>query len=221
MQLKPICSIALSCLLSLSCFSTIFAQSADGTENKKYSSEKTSRKAIKELSTEFIIEVSKEKIIENEQKLLLSEELLTRHYCLSKLVIPYIEVGELEKSEACLKELVNTIAKYNENENYDVGDAIHNSNIALGRLEIKKGNIKAASNYLLEAGKTLGSPTLKSFGPNMSLAKELLEKGEIESVVKYFELCKKFWKMEDGRLEEWTNLAKAGEMPIFEANLLY
>jgi len=39
-----------------------------------------------------------------------------------------------------------------------------------------------------------------SFGPNVSLAKDLLEKGERDTVVEYFEACKKFWKMDRGIL---------------------
>jgi hypothetical protein len=218
MQLKLICSIALSCVLSLGCISTIFAQNSSNV-NKKYLSEKTNHIVDKEVSSEYVVERSKDRIAEYEQKLLSTEKLLERHYYLSFLVIPYIEVGELEKSEACLKELTTIMHQFTKSWNY--GNAIHSSNVALGRLEIRKGNIKEAANYLLEAGKTPGSPQLNSFGPNMSLAKELLERGEIESVVKYFELCKKFWKMDYGKLEEWTNLAKAGQIPAFRANLLH
>ena len=49
----------------------------------------------------------------------------------------------------------------------------------------------------MAAGATPGSPQLDSFGPNMTLAKELLEKGQPDVVLHYFALCKNFW--EDGR----------------------
>jgi len=38
---------------------------------------------------------------------------------------------------------------------------------------LKEGKVEDAKHYLLEAGKTPGSPQLNSFGPDMSLAEEL------------------------------------------------
>ncbi|MEM8947647.1 MAG: RNA polymerase subunit sigma-24, partial [Planctomycetota bacterium] len=65
------------------------------------------------------------------------------------------------------------------------------------------------------------SPQMDSFGPNMTLAKELLEKGEKEVVLEYFELCRTFWDMGHGRLDQWAKDVKAGNTPVFGPNLLY
>lgn len=43
----------------------------------------------------------------------------------------------------------------------------------------------------------VGSPQLKSFGPSMGLAKELVRDGEKEAVIEYLKLCAQFW--ESGR----------------------
>ena len=48
-----------------------------------------------------------------------------------------------------------------------------------------------------------------------------MEKGERDVVLEYFELCRKFWKMEDGRLNKWSGEVKAGQTPDFGANLVY
>ena len=40
-----------------------------------------------------------------------------------------------------------------------------------------------------------GSPQLNSFGPIMSLAEELLEQGEPDTVLEFFAECRKFWKL--------------------------
>jgi len=56
--------------------------------------------------------------------------------------------------------------------------------MVLGRLALRDGNIAAAKAFLLEAGKSTGSPQMNSFGPNLSLAKDLLQKGEKEVVIK-------------------------------------
>jgi len=54
----------------------------------------------------------------------------------------------------------------------------HKGNILVGRVELRNGNLTSAKEHLLAAGRVNGGATLSSFGPNMSLAKELLEKGE-------------------------------------------
>ena len=57
----------------------------------------------------------------------------------------------------------------------------------------------------------------------MALAKELLELGENEVALKYFELCSEFWKHEDALNEQanWTELVKAGGIPDLGANIVY
>jgi len=53
----------------------------------------------------------------------------------------------------------------------------------------------------------------------MVLANELLEKGETEVVLEYFDLCEKFWKHQPERLEAWKKAVKAGSKPDFGPNL--
>jgi hypothetical protein len=72
------------------------------------------------------------------------------------------------------------------------GDAIQDANLVLGRIAVREGNIEAAKNYLIAAGKSPGSPVMDSFGPNMTLAKDLLEKGKRDTVLEYFMLCREF-----------------------------
>lgn len=55
----------------------------------------------------------------------------------------------------------------------------------------------------------------------MSLAKDLLEKGEKQTVLEYFKKCAKFWKMDHGKLDSWAKQVESGETPDFGANLLY
>jgi hypothetical protein len=61
---------------------------------------------------------------------------------------------------------------------WSYGNTIHHANLVLGRVKLFEGDVEAAKKYLELAGKTPGSAQLNSFGPNMNLAKELLEKGE-------------------------------------------
>jgi len=91
----------------------------------------------------------------------------------------------------------------------------------LGRIALRQGQIKLAKEYLLKAGQTPGSPQLNSFGPNMSLARDLAEKGEKDVVVEYFDQCRKFWRMGTDKLDKWTKEVRVGIMPDFGANLVY
>ncbi|WP_146580559.1 RNA polymerase subunit sigma-24 [Neorhodopirellula pilleata] len=101
------------------------------------------------------------------------------------------------------------------------GNRIHHGNLVLGRIALTQGRIDEAKSRLLLAGKTNGSPQLNSFGPNMLLAKELLERGEKEVVLNYFELCKEFWKSPRRQLEHWIDVVKSDRIPEFGGNLAY
>jgi len=107
---------------------------------------------------------------------------------------------------------------------WNYGNAIHHANIFLGRIALKNGDIEAAKAYLINAGNTPGSPQLNSFGPNMSLAKELLEIGEISVVLMYFDLREKFWQLQFQEMfgfHAWRSQIKNGQIPDFKANMAY
>jgi hypothetical protein len=101
------------------------------------------------------------------------------------------------------------------------GGAVYTAHTVLGTIALDEGRIEEAKRHLLAAGKTKGSPALCSFGPGMSLAKELLEKGDPETVLAYLDLCRKFWSSDGGKLDEWTKEINAGRIPEFGGNLLY
>ena len=102
---------------------------------------------------------------------------------------------------------------------WTTGQSVHHGNLILGRVALIEDDVERAKRHLLAAGKTSGSPSLGSFGPNMRLALELLQRGEREVVLEYFDLCSKFWPR--ARLEEWADVVKAGGIPDFGANLNY
>lgn len=117
------------------------------------------------------------------------------------------------------EELERLAPKYKGNWNY--GNAVQDFNLVFGLLALKKGDVEAAKARLLAAGRSPGSPQMDSFGPNMSLAKALLEKGEKKVVLEYFELCAKFWKTHLSDLDLWKRDVEEGRVPDFGANLDY
>jgi tetratricopeptide (TPR) repeat protein len=104
---------------------------------------------------------------------------------------------------------------------WNSGNNIHHGNLILGEIALTANRLDEAKDRLIKAGQTPGSPQLNSFGPNMTLAKDLLERHENDVVLEYFALCAKFWKLDRGRLEKWSADVKAGRIPDFGGNLNY
>ena len=99
------------------------------------------------------------------------------------------------------------------------GQAFHDGHVALGRASLKDGDVAQAKVHLLQAGGTPGGGTLTSFGPNMTLAKELADRGERDTVITYLELCRSFWQ--SPQINQWIQALKNGRVPDFGANLSY
>ena len=140
-------------------------------------------------------------------------------YDTTKAAPAAFKAGNMDQAKLLSLDLMEQAQSWKENWNY--GNAIHAANLVLGRIALNKGEIEAAKHYLLEAGNTPGSPQLNSFGPDMVFAKELLEKGERETVIKYFNLCSKFWDKRFSKIAQWNVIVANGDIPDFEANLRY
>ena len=85
----------------------------------------------------------------------------------------------------------------------------------------KSGDVAGAKSDSLNAGNAPGTSTSSSFGPTMVLAKALLDAGQSEAVLQYFDECRKFWKMDCGKLDQWSADVRAGKKPNLGANLVY
>ena len=99
------------------------------------------------------------------------------------------------------------------------GESVHDGNAVLGRLALREGDVEGAKSYLMAASKTIGSPTLNTFGPNLLLAEELSKAGHKETVVKYLEACQRFWVSREAQLIDWIRILKEGDTPDFANNL--
>jgi tetratricopeptide (TPR) repeat protein len=128
-----------------------------------------------------------------------------------------LEAGETAKARGYAEEMLKKAG--DDSSGWNGGNLVHHGHLVLGRIALHDGDTKTAQEHLLAAGKTQGSPQLNSFGPNMTLAKELLEKGERQAVLEYLKLCGSFWK--DDKLEAWSQEIQAGKIPDFGANLEY
>lgn len=101
------------------------------------------------------------------------------------------------------------------------GDAVFLGNLVLGRLALLDNNVEAAENYLLLSGQiTDGQPTF--WGPNMTLARELLKRNRPKVVLQFLGEVKHFWRPECHGPEiagKWAAMILAGKLP--DDNLTY
>jgi hypothetical protein len=130
------------------------------------------------------------------------------------------ESGDLRKARAYAEQLLEAASR--PRIPGSAGNETHIGHLVLGRVALASGDLDAAKHHLLESARTTGSPVLVSFGPKMTLAKELLERGEREAVLSYLELCSGFWKMgnQTGLLPSWIEVVREGGTPGFLANLI-
>jgi hypothetical protein len=148
----------------------------------------------------------------------LTNDKIEKHMWLSQLETSAFEAGEVNKAQVWALE---SLSQGSTNKpDFSLADSTHHGHIILGRIALLSGDLAEARQQLIQAGQTAGSPVLVSFGPNMMLAKELLEKGERDAVIQYFQECANFWKNQS-KLDEWTATVKAGRIPNFGANLVY
>lgn len=100
---------------------------------------------------------------------------------------------------------------------WNYGNAIHYANLVLGRIALRRGDTNLATLHLRRAGGTPGSPQIGDYGPDMTLARELLERGESDAVLRYFSLCSRFWRNENRNcvLTEWFADVRRGRTPDF------
>ncbi|HEY2381902.1 MAG TPA: TonB family protein [Terriglobia bacterium] len=141
---------------------------------------------------------------------------MERDFLLPQLAKAAVTAGAFDKADVYADELLASAG-----DGWNAGTAIHDGNIVRGLVALRRGNVQLAARDLIEAGKTTGGPVLNSFGPNFTLASELLEKGERDAVVEYLRSCKSFWAMGSSRLDTWINTIQAGGKPDFGPNLIY
>src|SRR4029450_1364637 len=99
---------------------------------------------------------------------------LQQFYGLDEAAKAAFETGRLDEARIYSERALELAPTMRNDWNY--GNAVHDGQMVLGRLALKSGDAELAKRELLAAGASPGSPQLNSFGPNMSLARDLLER---------------------------------------------
>jgi hypothetical protein len=166
----------------------------------------------------------------------------TRYALLAGAAKLAVKASALDDAQAYAIELLNSAT---DPKDWNYGNAIFFGNMVQGQVALRRGDLETARSRLLSSGNTPGSPQLNSFGPNMSLARDLLTDGaEVpiaglarraarlprpnvtssdarQTVVEFFDLCRVFWTMGGDRLQQWSQQVRAGVVPDFGSNLYY
>ena len=125
-----------------------------------------------------------------------------RFYLLDSLAKAAFAADDMKKARQYALDVLKLAPNFTDDWNY--GNAIYFGNAIQGQIALHDGDVKTALQFLLLAGKTKGSPQLNSFGPDFTLAKGLLAKGEKDGVLEFLASCRTFWKMGHARIDTWT-----------------
>jgi hypothetical protein len=142
-----------------------------------------------------------------------------RLYALSDLVKQAVRESKFDDAKAIATEMLGAAAKAPDNQLS--GRATFDANLALGSVAFRQGDKVAAGRYMLAAAEAKGTPSLGSFGPNMTLARDLLNAGEKDTVLEFFRLMAISWPRESVQFGKWADQVRAGEKPEFGVYLFY
>lgn len=152
-------------------------------------------------------------LAEQRRAIELSPQGVDRFYLLTNLPEMALDAGRPQDAKAAAGQLAEEAARQRNNWNY--GNAVHKAHVALGRVALEAGDVGEAKRHLSEAGRTPGSAQLNSFGPDFTLATELLKKGEREAVREYLTSVATFWKSGRKDVERWLKVLDGGGTPDF------
>jgi tetratricopeptide (TPR) repeat protein len=155
-----------------------------------------------------------EALVETEVILLLQLSESDRLDCLMQLSHLALLTGDSPRAKWAAEKSLLEAEMYKDDWNY--GNVVHAANIVLGRIMLQEGDTERARQYLLLASYSDGSPQLSTFGPDFTLAKELLEAGDRDSVLLFLEKCKVFWQLGSEKLEKWSKAIRVGQIPWSE-----
>jgi hypothetical protein len=97
----------------------------------------------------------------------------------------------------------------------DSSHAIYAGNLILAQAALDQEDIANARRYLLEAATTTGTPAIQEKGPDLTVARVLLDRGERDTVLEYLRRAHTFWPQGDTILERWETAIRAGRRVNF------
>jgi hypothetical protein len=119
-----------------------------------------------------------------------------------------LEANELEKARSLGQQFLD--ATY---DSFTGEWARHFGHQLLGRLELKSGGVEQAKVHLSASITSTAGGYLRVAGPRVTLAKELLQRGETQIVVKYFRDCANICRRAHPEYARWADQLERGQTP--------
>ena len=104
-----------------------------------------------------------------------------RFYALPGATNGYFLLGNSAAAQALAEESLSVITQFEGS--WNCGNAVHVAHTVLGLIALQLSDEDRAISELRQSAAIGGSPQLNSFGPKMSLARALLERGRSEEVL--------------------------------------
>jgi tetratricopeptide (TPR) repeat protein len=155
-----------------------------------------------------------EKIAILEKGLAIAPNPSSRAALLPDLGEQYLAAGKTSKAAEAAREL---LASDQDKSNAGYGNnTLFAASLLLGRIELKQGDAADAARWLLAAGHAYTSQPAYAQGPtDWRLAQDLLDAGDRDSVLAYFNLLRDKWKNDNGHLDTWVSAIRSGGTPDF------
>ena len=99
--------------------------------------------------------------------------------------------------------------------NYGAQFANKNGNLILSQSALDRNDIPGAKRYLLEAAASPGARIIELSGLDTSVARTLLQRGERDTVLEYFNRGRNLWPQGGQLITRWETIIRAGRMPNF------
>ena len=139
-----------------------------------------------------------------------------RRGALSEIARAALRIGDYNRALAYGEEILAKTGQYEVVSGYSTG--VGHSLRGVAALHL--GNLELAKRDLLDSAVD-PSGVLDWNGPELRLAKELLEKGERQTVLEYFARYRPFWSAGRARLDAWSDTIRNGGVPDFSGYLNY
>jgi hypothetical protein len=121
--------------------------------------------------------------------------------------------GDVTAAETLAPEVLLETQHYRTAQNRSSLDAenVYDVYDALGRGALQRKDFDAAQKYLILAASTSGNAHLESHGPNLSLARSLLDLGYKETVMAFLTSSKAWWT--NPKIDLWIAQIRQGQTP--------
>jgi tetratricopeptide (TPR) repeat protein len=133
-----------------------------------------------------------------------------KFYIFTDIPMFAFNAGDMTKAEQTASDLIAQASQFKRDWNH--GNALNKGHTTLGLVALRKGDRDKAKHHLIQSTIDVSSPQNDSFGPDPTLAAEMLELGETDAVIDYWQRCREFWLTQD-RFDEFCKSTKNGKMP--------